>query len=249
MTEQKRDYDDLQMYFGGDYKISDTISIKQPTVGDIINIGEKNYYSIVYALTAISSDLKSILWEMGYDWTEVSDLETFFMMTRELSEKDTSMFFGDLDLTKFRLSKRDDGELIMSDPDTGTIIDRYIYYRISDYLCRLHSVKKKPELPGNKHTKMILIEDDKQRRKTIIEKDFKSQMLPLISSMVNSPGFKYSISDVRDLKMFAFMDSVMRVQTIKSVDYLTAAYYGGNIDTKKFDTNKLNWLCDLQSDK
>ena len=238
--------DELKLYFGDDYPVSDKITIRQPYVGDIITIGEEKYFLNVYALTAIPSDMKSALWDMGRDWTELSDLEMFFFMTRSLSPEDTSVFFGNLDLTKFELFRdMENDELVMIDHETGIKIDFYMHKKISDYLCRLHSIKKKPERPGNRYTKEILIQEDREKRLRTADKSVKSQMLPLISSMVNSPGFKYSIEEVRSMKLFAFMDSVYRIQTIKNAESLTSAYYSGNIDVKKFDTEKLNWLCDL----
>ncbi|MEG1562304.1 MAG: hypothetical protein RR365_01005 [Bacteroides sp.] len=247
--DEIKNYDSLQMYFGEDYIINDFISIRQPTVGDVINMGEQKYYSTVYLLTTISSDIKSILWDMGYDWTELSDFEMFYLMTRNLNSADTRIFFGDLNLSEFKMFRRDDGELLMVNPSNNVTINKYIHFKISTYLCALHSIKKKPELPGNKHTKIILIQDDRIKRRAKSDCSYKSQLLPLVSSMVNSAGFKYSINSIKDLKIYAFMDSVMRVQAIKSADHLTSAYYSGNIDTKKFDTKKLNWLCDLQENK
>jgi hypothetical protein len=168
-------------------------------------------------------------------------------MTRAIPIEKTRIFFGDIDFQQFTYSRNEDGDFLMTEDKAGIVIDHYIHHKISDFLCRIHSIKKKPELPGNEFTKKILIDEDREKRKRRTKENFQSQMLPLISSMVNSSGFKYSIEDVRDLKIFAFMDSVMRVQTIKSAEQLTAAYYAGNIDTKKFDTKKLNWLAELKT--
>jgi len=237
-------FDDLQMYFGDDYVINDKITIHQPTMGDAIRVGEAEYYSAVYALTAISSDIKSALWDVGIDWNTFSDLETFALMTSQMEPEVTNLFFGGLDFTQFKLYKREDGLLFMKN-NNDIIIDMYIHKKMSDFLCKVHHIKKKPEFAGNSRTKLVLVEDDRTRRNKHQSKEFQSQLLPLISSMVNSEGFKYGISDIRDMKLYAFMDSVARIQTIKSVEHLTTAYYTGNIDTKKFDTKKLDWLCDI----
>lgn len=236
--------DELQLYFGDPLVINDALVIRQPTVGDVIAIGEEAYYGTVYSLTAISSDMKSALWDVGIDWTEFSDLETFALMTAYLTPDQTGVFFGDLDLSGFKLYKRDDGELFLQN-GSGIVIDRYIHKQISDFLCMIHGIKKSPERAGNKHTKMIMIEDERERREAQAKKEFHSNLLPLISAMVNSAGFKYTIEQIRGMPLYAFMDSVMRIQTIKSVDHLTDAFYSGNIDTKKFDKRKLDWMCDF----
>ena len=53
--------DQLQLYFGDPYVINEHLVIKQPNVGQIVEFGEKKYYSMVHTLTAISSDMKSQL--------------------------------------------------------------------------------------------------------------------------------------------------------------------------------------------
>ena len=50
---------ELKLYFGDDYPINDYITLHQPKVNDVIEMGEADYYSTVYALTAIPSDMKS----------------------------------------------------------------------------------------------------------------------------------------------------------------------------------------------
>lgn len=235
--------DDLQIYFGSDLIINERISVRQPTLREMISIGEEEYFGLVYAATAISSDMKSMLWDAGVDWTEFSDLETFYLMMSGMTRDKTAVLFGDLDFTQFGLYKRDDGDLLMLSKD-GVVIDMYIHKRIHEFLCKVHGIKKQPEFAGNKLTKMVMIEDDRQRIKKGAAKTYESYMLPLISAMVNSEGFKYNLETVQDLKLYAFMDSVRRIQTIKSADHLTDAYYSGNLDVDKFDTSKLDWLCD-----
>lgn len=239
--------DDLQLYFGSDLVINENIRVRQPTIGDIIKAGEEAYYGLVFSLTAISSDLKSPLWDAGIDWTKVSDLEMFYMMSSVLPVDQTRILFGDLDLQRFGLYQRDDGDTIMVNPD-GVVIDFYIHKQISDFLCKIHSITKKPEFPGNELTKKFLIEDDRQRIARQRGKAYESSLLPLISSMVNSPGFKYDLSTVQDMKLYAFMDSVHRIQLMRYTFLLTEAYYGGHLEDN-FNTSKLDWLCNLNKVK
>ncbi|HAU86149.1 MAG TPA: hypothetical protein DCW90_11840, partial [Lachnospiraceae bacterium] len=62
------EFDQLQMYFGYDYVINEHIKIHQPKIREIVAQGEKDYFSTVYTLTAIPSDMKFQLFEMGLDW-------------------------------------------------------------------------------------------------------------------------------------------------------------------------------------
>ena len=42
-----REFDMLQLYFGDDVVVNDKITLRQPTIDDIIRIGESTYYSVV----------------------------------------------------------------------------------------------------------------------------------------------------------------------------------------------------------
>ena len=48
--------DPLKLYFGEPYVVNKYITIFQPTIGDIIEYGEREYYSMIQTLTAIPSD-------------------------------------------------------------------------------------------------------------------------------------------------------------------------------------------------
>lgn len=237
--------DPIKLYFGDDYKLTDAITIRQPTLGDVIDIGEEQYFSVVQMLTAIPSDMKAPLWDVGIDWTEFSDLEMFSVMTSQLTPESTHIFFGGLDLSGLKLYKRQDDELLMMNDDRSIVLDKYSHKRMLDFLCSVHNIKKKVERAGNKYTKQILIEEDRKRIALNKGKPFQSQLVPIISTMVNSADFKYSLETVRGMKYYAFMDSVLRLQMSNSINHLTAAYYSGNIDTSKFDVKKLDLFCDI----
>lgn len=53
----KLEIDELKLYFGYDYHVGN-ITIHQPIMGEIIDYGEREYYSMVHCLTSIPSDAK-----------------------------------------------------------------------------------------------------------------------------------------------------------------------------------------------
>lgn len=169
----------------------------------------------------------------------------FSVMTSQLTPESTHIFFGGLDLSGLKLYKRQDDELLMMNDDRSIVLDKYSHKRMLDFLCSVHNIKKKVERAGNKYTKQILIEEDRKRIALNKGKPFQSQLVPIISTMVNSADFKYSLETVRSMKYYAFMDSVLRLQMSNSINHLTAAYYSGNIDTSKFDVKKLDLFCDI----
>ena len=238
------DIDELFLYFGDDYLINDYITINQPNIGDIVDYGEASYFSMVHVMTAIPSDLKSQLWDMGLDWTEVDDFELFMMLAPTLTIDKTFILFGDLDFSKLRPYPNEvNGDIVLADKETGIIIDKMVYMRIVSYLRKLHNITPKVEKAANKMTKKILIEEDRAKIRFNQDKPFKSYLLPLISSVKVKQG--YTKDYVRNMGLYEFFDDIARMQLINNADHLLSAAYAGTIDMKKINKQELNWMKEL----
>ena len=75
------DVDDLKIYRGSDIRITDKIVVIQPTIDQIIDFGEKRYFSTVHTLTGVGADFKWQLWDyFGIDYTTIDDFELFKKM-------------------------------------------------------------------------------------------------------------------------------------------------------------------------
>lgn len=83
------DVDDLKIYRGSDIRITDKITVIQPTIDQIIEFGEKRYFSAVHCLTGVGADFKWQLWDYyGIDYTQIEDYELFKkMICKSLSSK------------------------------------------------------------------------------------------------------------------------------------------------------------------
>lgn len=244
MSSDIFEVDPLQLYFGDDYIINDKIKIKQAKIGDIVDFGEAKYFSVVHTLTAIPSDLKSKLWDMGLDWMEIEDFELFMMLAPTLSKENTELLFGDLDFTKLKpYRNKESGDIVLADLESGVKIDKLIYLRIVNYLRKVHNITPKIERAANKTTKQILIDEDRMKIRLNQEKPFKSYLLPLISSVKVRMG--YTKDYVRNEGFVEFFDDLARLQIINNADHLLAGCYSGMIDTKKINKADLNWLKEI----
>ena len=75
------DVDDLKIYRGSDIRITDKIIVTQPIIDQIIEFGEKRYFSTVHTLTGVGADFKWQLWDyFGIDYTQIDDFELFKKM-------------------------------------------------------------------------------------------------------------------------------------------------------------------------
>lgn len=118
--------DTIKMFMGDPYVLNEHITIRQPTLREIIDYGERDYLSMVSLLTAYPSDMKSVLWDMGVDYTKVTDFEVFVAFYRFLTPDKTSILFGDLNLSALTPDTNAVGEMCLVGPD-GTVIDWNIH--------------------------------------------------------------------------------------------------------------------------
>jgi hypothetical protein len=237
--------DDLKLYIGDDYVINDSIKVLQPNIRQIAEFGERDFFSVVHTITAIPSDMKSQLWDMGLDWTEVDDFELFVMLVQTLTPDRTKLLFGNLDFSKLKPYNhpRIEGEIILADKESGILIDKMIYLRIVSYLRKAFNITPKIEKAANKMTKRVLIEEDRAKLKFNKDKPFKSFLLPLISSVKVRQG--YTKDYVLNMGYVEFMNDVARLQVIHNADHLLSACYAGTIDMKKINKAELNWMKEL----
>ena len=95
------DFDELKMYFGEPYWVTDKISINCPTIGDILEYGDSDFYSMVNTICANPTTFRLSLWKKGIDWNKISDYELFIKLIRIYTPKETSLLFGNLNFSWF----------------------------------------------------------------------------------------------------------------------------------------------------
>lgn len=241
--------DELKIYRGEDFVVSDYITIHQPTLSEICDYGEQEYYQMIYQLTATPQTMKVQLWDTGIDYTKITPYELFYSILYKMYPQDkTSIIFGDLDLTKFQVMQKEDESVILCQITNEELvtIDEFTYNVIMDYLRAVHNIIKDDKMPANESTKMVLIEDDREELERNKTKHYHSRLKNLISAMINSEGFKYNHSQVWDMKINAFMDSVKRISKIKNSDLLLQSGYSGfGINLKEIDKKQLDWIGEL----
>ena len=236
-------FDELQLFRGKDFKVNDYISIHHPTLDEICDIGEWEYYSDVSLLTCTPSQYKVQLFDMGIDYATVSDYEFFLMMYRYLSEKVSRLLFCGTNIGDFQLGKKHENDsLVLYEPNDGLILDEMGYLLISEFLRTIHFFEKVIEKPGNEKARKYLIDRDRRKMNRNKDKPHKSVLKPLVSAMVNCEQFKYNHKSVWDMPIYAFNDSVRQIQKVKNYDSLMFGVYSGNVDTQKINQKDLTWI-------
>ena len=249
VDQKKYSFDKLQMFFGEDYKIADGIIISQPTIGDIMAFGEDRFYQVLNPFVINPTSFRVVLWQNKIDWTTMTDYELFYKLILQLKppQSETSIIFGDLDFGKFNLYKRQnevDGEIVedivLLNSEQNVIIDEEIYSHMSCYLRTMFNIFPKVEKAKGKTTKEWMIEEDILKSQNQPPSD--SNLLSMISFCLNHPGFKYKKSELKDLGIVEFNDSVQRLLIYESTSSLMKGIYSGFVDTSKIDKKEFDFM-------
>ena len=130
------EFDRLKLFFGDPLTIDvegarGTVTVKSPTLGDIVQIGESRFYSILTIFVGNPTQFRLMLWEAGIDWCETSDFQMFMYMYKELRDQEViDLLFDGIDFTSFEpySRTRDDGteEIYLYDETTDTEITELV---------------------------------------------------------------------------------------------------------------------------
>lgn len=218
-----------------------------PTIKQIVEFGEQQYYSIVHTLASTPSDFKAPLWDMKLDWEEITDFQFFIMLTQSLPQDKTKLLLGDVDLSKMKLypHPENEDEVILADKENGFIIDEYIYLKMAEYIRQMHGLKKNVEHAKNKRTKRALLEYDRQLRESRSDSEYKSFLFPLVTSLKVKMG--YTLDYIGQMHIVEFMNDINRLNIIRSADALLGATYSGFCDTSKIDKKQMDWTRDIEN--
>lgn len=251
--EYNFEFDELKMYYGLDYRVNKNIIIHIPTIGEILEFGESRVYSSISPFVSNPTTYRTQLWDMGVDWNKLSDFELFVMLVQGSKIEDTSLIFGEVDFGKLKpYGKEDTREIVLYDPEQQLEIDEETYMHIREYIRMVFNQYPKEELAKGKLAKLWIIDEEKDKIKREAEKNKgrkKSTLLPLVSALLNHPGFKYDLDGTKKIGIFAFMDSVRRLQVYEQCISFSRGMHSGMMDVSKLgeeELNKrLNWLQDI----
>lgn len=254
------DFDELKMYFGKPFDVGNGMTIYQPTIGQILNIGEEKFYSTLYIFVGNPTMFRLQLWDMGVDWNKITSYDLFMSMITGINKEVSDLLFGDFDFSSFALYGKnieqinDDGETEIIQIPTlysqslDIEISKDNYTIISEYLQVMFNIHPKVERAKGRATKEAIIEEDRMnlamRQK---EKQSGSILLPLISSCLNHPGFKYKLNELEDVGICYFMDSVQRLQVYESSTAVMKGMYSGFVDGSKIKPENYNWMRSLNN--
>ena len=231
------------------------IVIYQPTIGQIIDYGEEDFWQMLNPFVTNPTTHRVFLWENGIDWNKISEYTLFrtLLGLSGFTPDKTALLFGDLNLSEFVPFGVYDNDGNITDEITLYNKEKDIELSEDDfnemvfYIRTMFNMFPKVEKAKNKATKESIIFEEKMNMKNKEESNDSSILFSLISACVNHPGFKYKTTELEDVGIFEFMDSTKRLQIYEQTTALLSVMYSGMIDTKGIDDKEFNFMRNMYS--
>lgn len=232
-----------KLLYADRYQINDKIHVRIPTVGEVLE-NEDAYFEIVYSIVATPYDMMVQLDESGIDFTQITSFDLFCLLFGHLREMDTSLVFGDLDLTKFRTAvNNQNGNVVLRDEENDIVIDRAIHGQICACLRKLLNIPKTEKTPGNEEARIYMLEKARKKMKRKKRrKQQESQIEDLIIALVNTAEFPYDYMSVRDISIYQFYASLKQVTHKVKFDKTMIGVYAGTVPFDKLAMDERSWI-------
>lgn len=250
----KLEFDRLKMYFGEPYVIPcrhGEITILSPTVGDIVHLGESKFYSTLNLCVANTTSYRLFLWDLQLDWNEVTDFELFTLIYKNMDSDASKLLFGNLDFSLFepKILNVDENtkKLTLVNEEQNVEIDEDVYQQFHQYFQEMFNMHQEELLTEEKRMKdWWIAKDRREQDRKAKKKDEKCYSIqPMISALVNHPGFKYKLQELREVTVSEFYDSVQRLQIYEQSTALLKGLYSGMISSRDIDPEQYNWMKEM----
>lgn len=146
------------------------------------------------------------------------------------------------------ISEEKHQKFILYDPENDIEFNEITYLRVRNYLRHMFNIFPKVEVGiKSKRIKKEIVNYDKK----VLEKQKKNSsgsfFMPLISTLLVYPGFKYKKEELRQVGIVEFLDAVQRISVIENSLSVMHGMYSGFVDGSKIKPESYNFMRDLNT--
>ena len=231
------------LLYARSYPVNDKISIRIPTVGEILE-NEVAYNSTLSCVISTPYDFMVYLDDMGIDFEKLTEYDLFLLLFPSLQSADTSIVFGDLDLSKFSPAINEkNGQVILLNAEDDIVIDRGVHDLICQAIRKINHLEKVTRRPGNSEAKKYMIERARIKlQRAARRKRETSELEKLIVALVNTEEFKYGYQEVLDLTIYQFRASVDQIIHKIHFNNTMIGVFAGTVKAKELPQEDLTWI-------
>lgn len=225
--------------------VNEKITLRQPTINEIIDFDEGRFFGIFYSMCSSAYDRPSMFADMGIDFMTVSDWQYFLSVVQAMDKESTKLIFGDFDFTEFVLMKRtntdDTFDYVLYRESDGYIFDESVYHEVIPYVREMVNFHHTGKKAANKSTAKLLIMDDRRERERNKNKEPESMLDGILISLVNTEEFSYTYKAAYELTIYQLMKSFTQICGKKLAIARMQGSMSGFVDTSGVDPKEFDW--------
>ena len=223
--------------FGIDCKISDRITIHQPTLREIRKFGVDNYIHSIMMLTSRPYDYMVLLYDMGIDFRKLDDFIYFAELIVPSFDSKLSQLLLNVNLQDYILLGDAEGNPILYNGLTEHIITKDDYVNLVQFVRNMHFF---PE----DITYEFIVKRERRKLKKLNKKPKEDYTIlnDMVSFLLWCSNSSYTFDTIQDLTMYQIFEGVRRVQANDKFATITVGIYNGTVDASKLDFAKLDPL-------
>lgn len=230
---------------GDSIVVNEKITLRQPTINEIIDFDEGKFFGIFYSMCSSAYDRPSMFADMGIDFMTVSDWQYFLSVVQVMDKESTKLIFGDFDFSEFALMKRtnpdDTLDYVLYRESDGYVFDEKVYHEVIPYVREMVNFHHTGKKAANKSTAKLLIMDDRRERERNKNKEPESMLDGILLSLVNTEEFSYTYKTVYELTIYQLMKSFTQICGKKLAIARMQGSMSGFVDTSGVDPKEFDW--------
>ena len=225
--------------------IDDKICMRVPTIGEVIDFGESEYFNTVYTLYATPYELMGQLDAMGIDYEKVTEFDLFCFAFLSMSEEKSAMVFDNIVSKDYEIvpDPENDKKPMLKSKTTDSIIRASDAEKISAFLRKLQCTEKCNKKAGNSAMKKYLLEKARKKLQSAKRSKNENVIEEMVICLLNTSEFAAkNIEDALAMNIYFFNRSMRQINKKIDYDHVCAGIYAGTIDSKKINMKKIHWM-------
>ena len=240
---------------GEEYCVNQYISIRNPTVREVIDFGEDIFDIVLKLFTRKPYDIAVELWDRGIDYSTITDWDLFFDTVPNIAPEFSGIFFEGFEFNRLAPCVNElNGLNVLANVENPDIyIDEVIFRKMVTYLRFVYFISEKIEYDmGNEVGKQFLIKRMRRKQEKYAKDVARGKIRPqsrihsMIMFCVNNPGCPYNYETIQDIPLVLLYETFHFLKHDNERNNLTLGIYAGRIDPSGMkDKSSLEIIPDL----
>jgi len=234
---------------GSPITINEHLTLYQHTLDEIEDsVGFMNYQMVVHSSLRFNYEFEFEMEDAGLKFNDFDNYDIFLMMMDSLDDGER-IFIDVLNFmfnTTFKLAYNGKRKMFsyLSNCGAYVMLDEEAFVELRNILAIMFFYSRpKRRIAKDKNARMLIQRDIKRRQKDAC----KYSIYSIMSSIVWSPNSSETYETIWYKTPYQIYEGFKTIEKINNFNYVLLGVHNGNIDSKKVEWNKINWIKEVQN--